>query len=193
MPLPRGFWRAIVQINRVFGLFQSGFLGKVSPVHFFWSSFDLAVSRFSGRPAPLHPGGVSGLSNGVMQEAYSHEVSSARFWPGSDRFPQAAFYSYAYPEPSGFRTSPVPKKASFEQSLGEFVLPYSAVRDAADPDALLLAFLSSTYIAAAKKSGIQFPWGSTAGRLVSGAAPTDQIGTLDGGQGVVEAAISAGE
>jgi len=149
----RRFWRALVQIRRVFGLFQSGFLGKVSPVHFFWGSFDLAVTRFSGRPAPLHPGGVPGLPDSVTREAYSHEVSSAGFWPGSDAFPQAAFYSYAYPEPVGFRSSPVPSQARFDEALGEFVLPYDAVREAADPDALLLEFLSSTYNAAADHGG----------------------------------------
>jgi hypothetical protein len=143
------FWRALLQIDRVFKRFQSGFLGKVSPVHFFWGSFDLAVTRFSGRPAPRHPGGVPGLPDGVTREAYSHEVSSAGFWPGSDAYPQPAFYSYAYPEPSGFRASPIPAEASFDEALGEFVLPYSAVREADDPDALLLAFLSATYAAAA--------------------------------------------
>jgi hypothetical protein len=145
----RRFWQAMVQIDRVFGRFQSGFLGKVSPVHFFWGGFDLAVTRFSGRAAPLHPGGVPGLPDKVTQEAYSHEVSSAGFWPGSDAYPQPAFYSYAYPEPAGFRTSPIPAEASFDETLGEFVLPYSAVCSAADPDALLLAFLSATYSAAA--------------------------------------------
>jgi hypothetical protein len=146
----RRFWQSLVQIQRVFGLFQSGFLGKVSPVHFFWGSFDLAVTRFSGRTAPLHAGGIPGLPDSVTREAYSHEVSSAGFWPGSDAFPQAAFYSYAYPEPPGFRASKVPQGASFDDALGEFVLPYSAVREASDPDGLLLAFLSSTYIAAAE-------------------------------------------
>ena len=102
------FWRALVQADRVFKLFRSGFLGKVSPVHFFWGSFDLAVTRFSGRTAPPHPGGVPGLPDAVAREAYSHEVSSAGFWPGSDAFPHAAFYSYAYPEPPGYRTQRVP-------------------------------------------------------------------------------------
>ena len=149
----RRLWQALVQVQRVFGLFQSGFLGKVSPVHFFWGSFDLAVTRFSGRAAPLHPGGVPGLPDRVTREAYSHEVSSAGFWPGSDAFPQAAFYSYAYPEPPGFRTAKVPQEAVFDAVLGEFILPYSAVAGAADPDALLLAFLSSTYLAAAENGG----------------------------------------
>ncbi len=144
------FWRALIQADRIFKLFRSGFLGKVSPVHFFWGSFDLAVTRFSGRRAPLHPGGVPGLPDAVTREAYSHEVSSAGFWPGSDAFPQAAFYSYAYPEPAGFRERQVAKGARFEPALGEFILPYDAVRAAADPGALLLDFLSSTYTAAAE-------------------------------------------
>jgi hypothetical protein len=143
------FWRALVQVDTIFKLFRSGFLGKVSPVHFFWGSFDLAVTRFSGGAAPLHPGGVPSLPDAVVREAYSHEVSSAGFWPGNDAFPQAAFYSYAYPEPRGFRDAPVAAGAYFEQSLGEFILPYETVRAAAQPEALLLEFLSSTYAAAA--------------------------------------------
>lgn len=147
------FWRALVQADRVFKQFRSGFLGKASPVHFFWGSFDLAVTRFSGRPAPPHPGGVPGLPDAVAREAYSHEVSSAGFWPGSDAFPQAAFYSYAWPEPAGFRDRPVPPGARFDETLGEFILPYDAVRIAEDPDALLLDFLSATYAAAADAGG----------------------------------------
>jgi hypothetical protein len=143
------FWRALIQVDRVFKLFRSGFLGKASPVHFFWGSFDLAVTRFSGRPAPLHPGGVPGLPDAVTREAYSHEVSSAGFWPGSAGFPQAAFYSYAYPEPAGFRDRPVTPGAHFDAALGEFILPYDHVRSAAEPDALLLDFLTTTYAAAA--------------------------------------------
>ncbi|HEY7889856.1 MAG TPA: DUF5996 family protein [Steroidobacteraceae bacterium] len=143
------FWRVLVHADRLFKLFRSGFLGKVSPVHFFWGSFDLAVTRFSGRVAPLHPGGVPGLPDAVAREAYSHEVSSAGFWPGNDAFPQAAFYSYAYPQPSGYREARVPPGARFEESLGEFILPYETVCTAADPDALLLEFLASTYGAAA--------------------------------------------
>jgi hypothetical protein len=144
------FWRALVQTDRVFKLFRSSFLGKASPVHFFWGSFDLAVTRFSGRTAPAHPGGVPGLPDAVAREAYSHEVSSAGFWPGGEAFPQAAFYSYAYPEPPGFRDRPVAVGAGFEPALGEFILPYDAVRSAAEPDALLLDFLSTTYAAAAE-------------------------------------------
>jgi hypothetical protein len=143
------FWRALIQADRIFKLFRSAFLGKVSPVHFFWGSFDLAVTRFSGRRAPLHPGGVPGLPDAITREAYSHEVSSAGFWPGNDAFPQAAFYSYAYPEPEGFRSRPVPQGAYFNATFGEFILPYDAVRAVPAPDALLLEFLSSTYGAAA--------------------------------------------
>ncbi|HLN10332.1 MAG TPA: DUF5996 family protein, partial [Xanthobacteraceae bacterium] len=117
--------------------------------HFFWGSFDLAVTRFSGRRAPPHPG-APGLSDEVMRDAYSHEVSSAGFWPGGSGIDHAAFYSYAYPEPAGFRTAPVkPAAAAFSETLGEFLLPYDAVRTAPDPDATLLAFLDSTYEAAA--------------------------------------------
>jgi len=141
---------ALVEADRVFRLFRSGFLGKSSPVHFFWGSFDLAVTRFSGRTAPLHPGGIPNLPDAVTREAYSHEVSSAGFWPGGDAFPEAAFYSYAYPAPEGFGDAPVlPAAARFDAALGEFVLPYEAVRSSADPRAALLDFLQSTYQAAA--------------------------------------------
>lgn len=144
------FWRALVQCDRVFRDFRTGFLGKVSPVHFFWGSFDLAVTRFSGRRAPLHPGGVPHLPDAVAQEAYSHEVSSAGFWPGDDNTPYAAFYSYCYPAAAGFAEAAVlPGEAHFDSKLGEFLLPYDAVRGADDPDAVLLRFLQSTYDAAA--------------------------------------------
>jgi len=143
------FWRALVQIDRIFKLFRSGFVGKASPAHFFWGSFDLAVTRFSGRRAPLHPGGVPGLPNAVVREAYSHEVSSAGFWPGSEAFPRPAFYSYAYPEPARFRDTPVTAGAAFDATLQEFVMPYHTVATAPQPDALLLDFLSTTYSAAA--------------------------------------------
>jgi Family of unknown function (DUF5996) len=143
------FWRALLQADRLLKLFRSGFIGKVSPVHFFWGSFDLAVTRFSGRRAPPHPGGVPGLPDAVVREAYSHEVSSAGFWPGSDAFPEAAFYSYAYPEPPGFRQQAGPGGARYEAALGEYVLPYAAVRAAAQPDQLVLDFLGATYAAAA--------------------------------------------
>jgi hypothetical protein len=147
------FWRALVHADRIFKLFRSGFLGKASPVHFFWGSFDLAVTRFSGRRAPLHPGGVPGLRDAVVQEAYSHEVSSAGFWPGNEGFPRAAFYSYAYPEPKGFRERPVTPGADFDTTLGEFILPYETVASAPEPDALLLDFLATTYAAAAETGG----------------------------------------
>jgi hypothetical protein len=134
----------------VFKQFRTGFIGKASPVHFFWGSFDLAVTRFSGRRAPRHPGGVPHLPDDVACEAYSHEVSSAGFWPGTGAIDYPAFYSYAYPEPSGFRTSKVrPDAAFFSEALGEFILPYDAVRTATAPDRALLDFLQSTYEAAA--------------------------------------------
>jgi hypothetical protein len=144
------FWRALIQIDRVFKQFRTGFIGKCSPIHFFWGSFDLAVTRFSGRRAPLHPGGAPGVADVVMREAYSHELSSAGFWPGGAGIDYPAFYSYAYPPPAGFLASAVePKEAFFSEALGEFLLPYEAVRTAPDPDAALLAFLQSTYVAAA--------------------------------------------
>ena len=151
------FWRALMQADRIFKLFRTGFLGKASPVHFFWGSFDLAVTRFSGRPAPPHPGGAPGLPDDVAREAYSHEVSSAGFWPGNEAFPRAAFYSYAYPEPAGFRDRPVTRGGSFEMTLGEFILPYDTVAQSRDPDALLLDFLSTTYAAAAETGGWDRP------------------------------------
>jgi hypothetical protein len=144
------FFKILSNADRVFKQFRTGFLGKASPVHFFWGSFDLAVTRFSGRNAPHHPGGVPHLSDAVASEAYSHEVSSAGFWPGSGAIDYPAFYSYAYPEPDGFRTAKVrPEAAFFSKDLGEFILPYDAVRTAKDPDVALLDFLQSTYEAAA--------------------------------------------
>jgi hypothetical protein len=145
------FHRALVSINHVLWRFRSGFIGKASPVHFFWGSFDLAVTRFAGPKAPLHPGGVPNLPDDVVREAYSHEVSSAGFWPGSPGpVEYAAFYSYAYPAPAGFDAAAVkPSDAFFSKELGEFILPYDAVRGARDPQAVLLAFLQSTYDAAA--------------------------------------------
>jgi hypothetical protein len=145
------FWRVLLATHEILSHFSTGFLGKVSPVHFFWGSFDLAVTRFSGRGAPRHPGGVPNLPDAVAQEAYSHEVSSAGFWPGGGGiidFP--AFYSYAYPAPDGFAQAKVkPTAAFFHQQLGEFLLPYDDVRKSADPDAALMDFLQSTYAAAA--------------------------------------------
>ena len=145
------FWRVLLSVNQVFWRFRTGFLGKASPVHFFWGSFDLAVTRFSGRTAPRHPGGVPHLPDSVAQEAYSHEVSSAGFWPGSPGpVDYPAFYSYAYPAPEGFSEAKVqPTEAFFSKELGEFILPYDAVRTASDPEAALMAFLQSTYAAAA--------------------------------------------
>jgi Family of unknown function (DUF5996) len=142
------FWRQLVETTRVFEEFRAGFVGKVSPVHFFWGAFDLAVTRFSGRTAPPHPGSAPNCGPHVMLEAYSHEVSSAGFWPGGGD--EGAFYAYAYPEPEGFAAwGDLPAGASYDSALGEFLLPYSAVRRADDSDALLLRFLGSTYAAAA--------------------------------------------
>ena len=147
------FWQVLLQSDRVFREFRSHFCGKVSPVHFFWGSFDLAVTRFSGRSAPPHPGGVPNLPDDVAQEAYCQEVSSAGFWPGTG-LGYPAFYSYAYPTPEGFKDAAVqPEAAFFHEGLGEFVLPYEAVREAADPDQALLGFLHSTYEAAAERAG----------------------------------------
>jgi hypothetical protein len=142
--------RALVTINQIFQDFRTGFRGKVSPVHLFWGSFDLAVTRFSGRRAPLHPGGIPNLPDDVTQEAYSHEVSSAGFWAGGGPVDDAAFYSYAYPGPEGFSDAQVePEVAYWDRDFGEFILPYEAVRTATDPEATLMAFLESTYNAAA--------------------------------------------
>ena len=144
------FWRVLLSSHEVFSHFRTGFLGKVSPVHFFWGSFDLAVTRFSGRKAPPHPGGVPNLPDAVAREAYSHEVSSAGFWPGGGPIDYPAFYSYAYPAPDGFAAAKVqPAEAFFSKELGEFILPYDAVRTAREPEAALMAFLQSTYQAAA--------------------------------------------
>lgn len=146
------WWRAMVQTDRVFRRFRSGFQGKQSPVHFFWGSFDLAVTRFSGRSAPRHPGGAPNCADYVMVEAYSKECSSAGFWPGGGPVDEAAFYAYAYPEPEGYSTWPVaPAAARYHSQAREFILPYEAVRTAEDPDTMLLAFLQSTYEAAATR------------------------------------------
>ena len=144
------FHACLVKVDEVFKTFCTGFLGKASPVHLFWGSFDLAVTRFSGRPAPLHPGGIPNLPDEVTQEAYSHEVSSAGFWPGGGGIDEPCFYSYAYPTPAGFAQARVePEAAGWNADLGEFLLPYEAVRRAPDPRATLLEFLQSTYDAAA--------------------------------------------
>ena len=163
------FWHALLASHEVFSYFRSSFLGKSSPVHFFWGSFDLAVTRFSGRLAPKHPGGVPHLPDAVVREAYSHEVSSAGFWPGGGPIDYPAFYSYAYPPPDGFSSAAVrPEEAFFSRELGEFILPYDAVRTARDPRAALMAFLQSAYSAAADRgkwdrAELECPLG-TAGR-----------------------------
>jgi hypothetical protein len=150
----RALWRALLQANRVFTRFRAGFLGKASPVHFFWGSFDLAVTRFSGRPAPPHPGGVPNFPDDVAREAYSHEVTSCGFWPGNRATPTPIFYAYAYPTPDGFPAAQVePDEAFWLAQLGEFALPYEAVRTAADPDRHLLSFVESAHAAAADLSG----------------------------------------
>jgi Family of unknown function (DUF5996) len=149
----RSFWRGLLQADRVMKTFRSRFVGKASPVHFFWGSFDLATTRFSGRPAPLHPGGVPNCPTWVMQEAYSREEHSVGWWPLSQA-PGPAFYAYVYPEPDGFRAASVgPAGASFDPGLGEFVLPYDAVRQSADPDWAVLEFFQATYEAGANLGG----------------------------------------
>ena len=144
------FWRVLVQADRVFKIFRTRFIGKASPVHFFWGAGDLAVTRFSGRRAPQHPGGIPNLPDGVTREAYSHEVSSCGFWPGGGAIDYPAFYSYAYPAPAGFAEARItPEGAFYSKDYGEFVLPYERVARAASPDETLLEFLQSTYEAAA--------------------------------------------
>jgi Family of unknown function (DUF5996) len=145
------FWRALVASERVMQAFRAPFLGKVSPVHFFWGSFDLAVTRFSGRTAPPLERGAPNVAAWVMREAYSHEVSSCGFWPGNGGYGRAAFYSYAYPEPAGFKDVRLRTLgAGYDESLGQFLLPCDDVRRAADPDAMLLGFFQETYAAAAE-------------------------------------------
>jgi len=146
------FWHILRQSDRVLRQFRCGFLGKSSPVHFFWGSFDLAVTRFSGRAAPPHPGGIPNMADRVTRLAYSHEVSSCGFWPGGGPIPEPVFYAYAYPEPPGFRDYPVRPASSvrYDDTMREFVLPYEAVRTAEGPDDLILAFAQSTYEAAAE-------------------------------------------
>ncbi|MFL6527893.1 MAG: DUF5996 family protein [Chthoniobacterales bacterium] len=140
------FWRVLVQADRVFKIFRARFCGKCSPVHFFWGSFDLAVTRFSGRSAPTHPGGIPHLPDTVTREAYAQEVSSLGFWPGDERFPQPAFYSYAYPEPQGLGEETVqPAEAFYSKDVHEFILPYEAVRSAHSPDDAILSFAQSVY------------------------------------------------
>jgi Family of unknown function (DUF5996) len=146
------FWLALVQAHRTLTVFRDRFIGKASPVHFFWGALDLATTRFSGRAAPKHPGGAPNCADWIMELAYSHEVSSCGFWPGGSA--EGSFYSYAYPEPAGYTDWLVgPEGASYDAELREFILPYEAVRTAADPDTVLLTFLQSTYEAAAERAG----------------------------------------
>jgi hypothetical protein len=145
---------ALAHSDRVFQAFGYDYLGKKTPVQFFWGAFDLVVTRFSGRRAPRHPGGVPGLPDHVVHEAYSHEVSSAGFWPGDDRLPEPAYFSYTYPEPEGFKNARIePAEAYYSETLYEWILPYEAVRQADDPDATLLSFLQTTYEAGATLGG----------------------------------------
>jgi hypothetical protein len=160
------FWLALVAAHRVMIRFRARFQGKVSPVHFFWGADDLAVTRFSGRPAPKHPGGMPNCADWVQELAYSHEVSSCGFWPGGSS--EGSFYSYAYPAPAGFAAWPVrPDSAYYDKDLGEFILPYAAVRTAEDPDALLLSFFQSTYEAAAELAD----WDRAALEVAPGSRP----------------------
>ena len=148
------FWRALLQADRIMKTFRARFIGKVSPVHFFWGSFDLAVTRFSGRAAPPLTAPAPNVAAWVMREAYSHEVSSCGFWPGNGGYGRAAFYVYAYPEPPGYGDARLRTAGAFyDRDLGQFILPYDAVREARDPDALLLGFLQETYEAAAERAG----------------------------------------
>jgi len=153
----RAFWTMLIQVDRVFKVFRGEFLGKSSPVHFFWGSFDLAVTRFSGRRAPMWSGPVLNVQPHVMHASYSHELSSAGFWPGDDAA-ASIFYSYAVPAPTGFAEAAVlPTGAEYSRDMGEFVMPYSVVQSAADPDAALRQFLGSTYAAAASLGGWDRP------------------------------------
>jgi hypothetical protein len=147
------FWRILIQADRILKEFRARFIGKCSPVHLFWGALDLAVTRFSGRTAPQHPGGVPNLPDFITREAYSHEVSSCGFWPGGGAVPYAAFYSYAYPEPAGFSEASIrPVAAFYSSDLREFILPYEAVRHSESPDQVLVEFLQATYEAAANLS-----------------------------------------
>ncbi|MEM7695547.1 MAG: DUF5996 family protein [Pseudomonadota bacterium] len=150
----RRYHRALVAITAVYEVFRAGFLGKSSPVHLFWGSFDLAVTRFSGAPAPKHPGGIPALPDAVTHEAYSHAVTSTGFWPGGNGADEAMFYAYAYPTPDGFSDGPIaPAEARWDAALGEFLLPYAAVARADDPAATLLAFMDHAFVAAARRAG----------------------------------------
>lgn len=169
-------WQVLRQADRVLKEFRSGFVGKCSPVHFFWGSFDLAVTRFSGRRAPEHPGGVPNIADWVTREAYSRECSSCGFWPGSGAVPEPAFYAYAYPEPAGYREYPIgPEEAYYSEEMREYILPYEAVRKSSDPDRKIHEFLTSTYVACAELGGwdreeLEYDY-PAAGRAVAGPAP----------------------
>ncbi len=144
------FWLTLVQSARVFQKFRARFIGKCSPVHFFWGACDLAVTRFSGRRAPMHAGGMPNLPDRVVRDAYSHEVSSCGFWPGGGTTPYPLYFAYAYPEPEGFRAATeLPSAASYDSTLGEFILPYEELRRSSVPDSVLLDFLQGTYEVAA--------------------------------------------
>lgn len=147
----QSFWRQLVQADRVLQDFRSRFIGKASPVHFFWGAMDLACTRFSGRTAPTHPGGVPHVADSVMVEGYSHEVMSCGFWPGGGK--EGAFYAYAYPEPPGFRSADPGPAATWSEEFSQFLLPYEAAAESADPDAMVLAFMQSVYEAAASGAG----------------------------------------
>ena len=162
------FWRQLVQVDRVLSVFRARFAGKVSPVHFFWGAMDMAVTRFSGRPAPRHPGGAPNCGDWVMVEGYSHELASCGFWPGGGE--EGAFYAYAYPEPEGYSSAPVtPDDAFYSSDYRQFLLPYETVRTAPDPDATALGFLQTTYDAAADMGG--WDRGALEYRPVEGARP----------------------
>jgi hypothetical protein len=164
----RALHGALINAHRVLTRFRGRFTGKASPVHFFWGGFDLATTRFSGRPAPRHPGGVPNCPDYVMEEAYSHEVSSAGWWPGSDGV-GPAFYSYMYPQPAGFRSASIePAQANYEERLGDFLLPYQTVVEADDPDATVMAFLEATYTAGSRLAD----WKGALGAAEGAVAPT---------------------
>jgi hypothetical protein len=159
------FWRMLVQADRVMKQFRSRFIGKCSPVHLFWGAFDLACTRFSGRPGPEHPGGVPNIPDWAVREAYSHECISAGWWPGGGPLPEPAFYSYSYPEPPAYPEARIrPAEAYYQKDLKEFVLPYEAVRTAQRPDELLLEFFQSTYEAGADLRGWDRPALERSGR-----------------------------
>ncbi len=154
----RTYWRALVEVHRVFQLFRTRFIGKTSPIHLFWGAFDLALTRFSGRVAPSHPGGAPYMNDAIARDAYSREVSSAGFWPNLSGADGPSFYSYAYPSPKGFAGRQVlPVGARYDDALGEYILPYATMRASEDPDATLLTFLQTTYEAAADLAGWDRP------------------------------------